>query len=170
MPTSFDISQIVTGLDEAYEALMDNAKALQEAFFIEAKENLEDGRSHVPIVIVLKKSNGNSTAINWARMLAKKGGDGKPTRPYPRAITRGTGRGKRSFYYPVERFAFLPQKMRKLVLYYDAILASIREQASAILDERRRIVAMADKISSVMEHCTAVSERVTLSNPSGTRL
>jgi len=160
MPNSYDVTPILAGLDGAYEALMDSAKELQEAFFIEAKERLEGSLSHVPIVILLKKSNGNSTAINWARLLAKRGSKYVATRPFPRTIVRGTGRGNRSFHYPEQCFSFLPRRLKKLVLQYEALLAGIREQASAILDERRRILALAEKISLVMEQCADVAERV----------
>src|SRR3990167_11129750 len=160
MRNSYDVTPILAGLDGAYEALMDSAKEVQEAFFIEAKERLEDHCSHVPIVILLKKSTGNSTAINWARLLAKRGSKYVATRPYPRTIVRGTGRGNRSFHYPEQCFWFLPRKLKKLVLHYDAILAGIREQASAILDERRRILMLAEKISSVIGRSANQTERV----------
>ena len=163
MPSNYDVTPIIAGLDAAYEALMDSARELQEAFFVEAKESLDHGRSHVPIVILLKKSNANSTAINWARLLAKKGTKYVATRPYPRTIVRGTGKGNRSFHYPEQCFAFLPRKLKKLVLYYDTILAGIREQASAILEERRRILMLADNISSAIERSAKVTERVSLS-------
>lgn len=159
MPSSYDATPIIDGLDAAYEALMDSARELQEAFFIEAKERLGDGRTHVPIVILLRKSSANSTAINWVRLFVPKGAD-VAAKPYPRTIVRGTGKGNRSFKYNEQCFAFLPRKLKKLVLHYDAILAGIREQASAILDERRRILSLAEKISSVMARSADAIEHV----------
>lgn len=160
MPNSYDATPIIDCLDAAYEALMDSARELQEAFFIEAKERLGDGRTHVPIVILLRKSRANSTAINWVRLFVPKGTENVAAKPYPRTIVRGTGKGNRSFKYNEQCFAFLPRKLKRLVLHYDAILAGIREQASAILDERRRILSLAEKISSVMARSADAIEHV----------
>lgn len=162
MLNSYDPTTTIEGLDEAYNVLMDAARTLRDAFFIEAKAQLDGSLTHVPIVISIRKNPGNSTSINWSRMLVSKGASKGAAKPFPRVIPRKAGKGNRVYHYPVDQFRFLTPNLRRLVLGYEAKLAAIREHSSALLEERRRILALAARIDNVLEQCEDIKNRVTL--------
>ncbi|WP_286785046.1 hypothetical protein, partial [Pseudomonas sp. UBA3153] len=64
------------------------------------------------------------------------------------------------YHYPVDQFRFLTPNLRRLVLGYEARLAAIREHSSALLEERRRILALAAKIDTVLEQCADIKTRL----------
>ena len=165
-----DFQAIIQQIDAAYAALIERAELLRDSFFLDARDLLNNGRKHVPIVMSIQKSTGNSTAIRWARMYAKRGTENSKTKPIPRLISKGTGRGLKSYAYPATCFQFLEPEMRHLVLHYDKHLSVIREQASLLLNHRKgvqKLLVMDESLSSFLE---AKYERVTLSNPTGSKV
>ncbi len=156
----YDPNRAAEHLDSTYDELMNGAQLLAEAFFIEAKDELEGDLTHIPIVISLRKHAGKSTSINWARMYISKGQSKGSARPVPRTIPRKTGKGKKVFTYPHEQFSFLQPKMKRLVLHYEAKLATIRELANTLLETRRRLLDNVNKANELYSHCVEVHERV----------
>lgn len=165
MQDHYGFNSMINQLDASYAELMKTAELYRHAFFIEAKECLGEQRKHVPIVIHIHKSPGNSSSICWARMLAKKGDGITKTKPFPRRIAKGTGRGRKTYSYPASCFQFLEPELRHLVLHYDKFLSVIREQASKLLQQRKEIVKLLEMEANGAEFYKNRLSLVTLSNP-----
>ncbi|SIR01143.1 conjugative transfer protein MobI(A/C) [Aquipseudomonas alcaligenes] len=157
------LSGLITQIDAAYDQLTKQAEMLRDAFFNDAKQNLAEGRMHVPIVITVTKIRGTYTSISWARMVAKKRNSNSKTMPFPRKISKGTGRGSKSFSYPATCFTFLDPEMRHLVLQYEKVLTLVREEANRLLQLRKDTIQLIEMDALTEELCAKLTSNLSLS-------